>query len=123
MHTINSTGSWVGVGKFSSAIFNRITTLCINALLMQLRTIANGTLTNIAEEFHVTENKREVIKELCRIVAYYHLVEAIDNGSGIYSKLTVNADDALKYWVSFLLYFLLLATYIDIDTKLICGEH
>ena len=102
MHKINCTGSWVGVGKLFSAIFNRITTL-INSLLMQLETIAERNLTIMAEEFHVTENKREVVKELCRIVAYYHLVEAIDNSSDIYSKLRKNALDALTYWVSLLL--------------------
>ena len=73
---------------------------------MQLQTIAmtyNTTSTTLMEEFHVTENKREVIKELCRIVAYYHLVEAVDNGSPIHSKLRVNANDSLTYWVSLLL--------------------
>ena len=57
----------------------------------------NTTSTTLTEEFHVTENKREVVKELCRIVAYYHLVEAVDNGSPIHSKLRVNANDSLTY--------------------------
>ena len=73
---------------------------------MQLITIAmtyNTTSTTLTEVFHVTENKREVVKELCRIVAYYHLVEAVDNGSPIHSKLRVNANDSLTYWVSLLL--------------------
>ena len=72
---------------------------------MQLQTIAmtyNTTSITLMEEFHVTENKREV-KELCRIVAYYHLVEAVDNGSPIHSKLRLNAIDTLTYWVSLLL--------------------
>jgi len=33
-------------------------------------------------------------------VSYYHLVEAIDNGSDIHSKLRVNAANAVAYWVS-----------------------
>ena len=73
---------------------------------MQLQTIAmtyNTTSITLMEEFHVTENKREVIKELCRIVAYYHLVKAVDNGSPIHSKLRLNAIDTLTYWVSLLL--------------------
>ena len=70
---------------------------------MQLRTIATHNLTSIAQEFHVTENKREVVKELCRIVAYYHLVEAVDNGSDIHSNLRDNANHALAYWVRLLL--------------------
>ena len=67
---------------------------------MQLQAIANSTLTNITDEFHVEESNSCVIKELCRIVAYYHLVEAVDNGSAIHSSLSVNANDALTYWVS-----------------------
>ena len=69
---------------------------------MQLQTIAERNLTSIAQEFHVPENKRNVIMELCRIVAYYHLVEAVDNGSAIHSNLRMNANDALTYWVSLL---------------------
>ena len=72
---------------------------------MQLQTIAmtyNTTSITLMEEFHVTENKREV-KELCRIVAYYQLVKAVDNGSPIHSKLRLNAIDTLTYWVSLLL--------------------
>lgn len=67
---------------------------------MQLQIIANGTLTNITDEFYVSKNKSNVTLELCRIVAYYHLVDAIDNGSDIHSSLSKNADDALEYWVS-----------------------
>ena len=52
-------------------------------------------LTSITEDLHVTMNKVEVIKELRRIVAYYHLVEAVDNGSIIHSKLQRNANDVL----------------------------
>ena len=33
-------------------------------------------------------------------MSYYHLVEAIDNGSDIHSKLRVNAANAVTYWVS-----------------------
>ena len=47
---------------------------------------------------HVEKNNSCVIRELCHIVAYYHLVEAVDNGSDIHSKLRVNANDALTYW-------------------------
>ena len=60
-------------------------------------------LTNITEEFNVIENNTEVIKELCRIVAYYYLVEAVDDGSIIHSKLEQNAHDVLRYWVSLIL--------------------
>ena len=67
---------------------------------MQLQTIANGTLTNITDEFYVSEDNSNVPLELCRIVSYYHLVEAIDNGSDIHSKLRVNAANAVAYWVS-----------------------
>ena len=67
---------------------------------MQLQAIANSTLTNITDEFHVEESNSDVILELCRIVAYYHLVEAVDNGSDIHSSLSVNVDNVLTYWVS-----------------------
>lgn len=102
MHKIHCTGSSVVVGKFLSAIFNCITKLFDNILVIQLQTIDEGK-TDITQEFQVTESKTEVIKELCRIVAYYYLVEAVDNGSDIHSKLTVNANDALTYWVRLLL--------------------
>ena len=68
---------------------------------MQLETIFHNK-TSITDEFQVPENKTEVVMELCRIVAYYHLVEAVDNGSDIHSNLRVNANDALTYWVSLL---------------------
>ena len=84
---------------------------------MQLQAIANGTLTNITDEFHVPENKTEVIKELCRIVAYHHLVEAVDNGSAIHSSLNMNADDAVTYWVSLLLLPTLIHTPLYIHTN------
>ena len=70
---------------------------------MQRIAIANSTLTNITDEFHVPENKTLVVKELCRIVAYYQLVEAVDNGSDIHYSLNKNANDALTYWVCLLL--------------------
>ena len=68
---------------------------------MQLQTISHNK-TSITEEFQVPDDKTGVVKELCRIVAYYHLVEAVDNGSAIHSKLTQNANDVLTYWVSVL---------------------
>ena len=79
---------------------------------MQLQAIANSTLPNITDEFQVPENKTEVVMELCRIVAYYHLVEAVDNGSAIHSKLTQNANDVLTYWVSLPLLSTLIHIYI-----------
>ena len=63
----------------------------------------NTTNTTLTQEFHVTENKTEVVWELCRIVAYYYLVEAVDNGSDIHSNLRDNANHALTYWVRLLL--------------------
>ena len=41
------------------------------------------------------------MQRLCRIVAYYYLVEAIDNDSNIHYYMKQNAMDALIYWVSF----------------------
>ena len=51
----------------------------------------------------MSQRTKEKSSRNCHIVAYYHLVEAVDNGSDIHSKLTENADHALKYWVSLLL--------------------
>ena len=82
---------------------------------MQLETIFHNK-TSITDEFRVTENKREVVKELCRIVAYYHLVEAVDNGSDIHSKLRENANAALTYWVS----LLLLPNTVSCNYQLMC---
>ena len=56
-------------------------------------------LTNITKEFNVIENNTEVIKELCCIAAYYHLVRAVDNSSIIHSKLEQIAHDVLTYWL------------------------
>ena len=53
---------------------------------MRLQAILQRHL--ITDEFHVEKNNSCVIKELCCIVAYYHLVEAVDNGSDIHSKLS-----------------------------------
>ena len=41
-----------------------------------------------------------VTTELCRFVAYYHRVEAVDNGSNIHYYLKQNALYAVAYWVS-----------------------
>ena len=54
-------------------------------------------------EFNITEYQilnNNVTKELCRFVAYYHQVEAVDNGSNIHYYLKQNALDAVAYWVS-----------------------
>ena len=57
--------------------------------------------TSVEAEFHVTVSSREDLQRLCRIVAYYYLVEAIDNDSNIYYYMKQNAMDALAYWVNF----------------------
>ena len=57
--------------------------------------------TTVEAEFNVTVSDGEDMQRLCRIVAYYYLVEAIDNGSSIYYYMKQNALDALTYWVSF----------------------
>ena len=67
---------------------------------IQLQAIAMHNLTNI----NVIENKTEVIKELCCIAAYYHLVRAVHNSSIIHSKSEQNAHDVLTYWVSLILF-------------------
>ena len=61
-------------------------------------------LTNITKEFNVIENNTEVIKELCCIAAYYHLMRAVDNSSIIHSKLEQNAHDVLTYWIGLILF-------------------
>ena len=71
--------------------------------------------TTVEEEFNVTVNYTETadIQRLCRIVAYYYFVEAIDNDSNIYYYMKQNAMDALAYWVSSTSYILLsLCSYI-----------
>ena len=57
--------------------------------------------TSIEAEFNVTVSSCEDMQRLCRMVAYYYLVEAIDNDSNIYYYMKQNARDALAYWVSF----------------------
>ena len=57
--------------------------------------------TSVKAEFNVTVSSHEDMQRLCRIVAYYYLVEAIDNDSNIYYYMKQNARDALAYWVSF----------------------
>ena len=61
--------------------------------------------TTVEAEFNVTVNSGEDMQRLCRIVAYYYLVEAIDNDSNIYYYMKQNAMDALAYWVSFKISF------------------
>ena len=56
--------------------------------------------STVEAEFNVTVNSGEDMQRLCRIVAYYYLVEAIDNESNIYYYTKQNALDALTYWVS-----------------------
>ena len=46
-------------------------------------------------------NSGEDMQRLCHIVAYYYLVEAIDNDSNIHYYMKQNAMDALAYWVGF----------------------
>ena len=57
--------------------------------------------TTVEAEFNVTVNSGEDMQRLCRIVAYYYLVESIDNDSNIYYYMKQNALDALAYWVRF----------------------
>ena len=57
--------------------------------------------TTVEDEFNVTVNSSEDMQRLCRIVAYYYLVDANDNDSNIYYYMKQNAMDALAYWVSF----------------------
>ena len=70
---------------------------------MQIQAISNEfNGTEIEEEFNVPEDKVNVAVAMCQIVAYYHLVKAVDNSSNILYYLKQNALDALTYWVSFL---------------------
>ena len=57
--------------------------------------------TSVEAEFSVTVTDGEDMQRLCRIVAYYYVVEAIDNDSNIHYYMKQNALDALAYWVSF----------------------
>ena len=68
---------------------------------MQHEAILILNTTSVEAEFNVTVTNSEDIQRLCRIVAYYYLVESIDNGSNIYYYMKQNAIDALTYWVSF----------------------
>ena len=67
---------------------------------MQHEAILILNSTSVEAEFNVTVNNGEDMQRLCRIVAYYYLVEAIDNESNIYYFMKQNALDALAYWVS-----------------------
>ena len=69
---------------------------------MQHEVILILNSTSVEAEFNVTvNNDGEDMQRLCGIVAYYYLVEAIDNGSNIYYYMKQNAMDALTFWVSF----------------------
>ena len=69
---------------------------------MQHEAILILNTTSVEAEFNVTVNDDgEDMQRLCGIVAYYYLVESIDNGSNIYYYMKQNAIDALTYWVSF----------------------
>ena len=68
---------------------------------MQHEAILILNTTTVEAEFNVTVTDGEDIQRLCRIVAYYYLVEAIDNGSNIHYYMKQNAMDAVAYWVSF----------------------
>ena len=57
----------------------------------------------IEEEFNIPPDKVNVTLVMCQVVALYHLVKAVDNGSKIQYYLKQNALDALVYWVSFIL--------------------
>ena len=63
--------------------------------------------TTVEEEFNVTVTDGEDMRRLCRIVANYYLVEAIDNDSNIYYYMKQNAMDAVAYWVCLTSCFLL----------------
>ena len=67
---------------------------------MQHEAILILNSTTVEAEFNVTVTSGEDMQRLCRIVAYYYLVEAIDNDSNIYYYMKQNAMDALAYWVS-----------------------
>ena len=68
---------------------------------MNINSIQTSTEV-IEEEFNITADNVNVVVAMCRLVAYYHLVEAVDNGSNIYYYVKQNALDALAYWVSLL---------------------
>ena len=46
-------------------------TISIHTLHIELRAITTHSLTNIRQKFRVTEDKIEIIKQLCCVVAYY----------------------------------------------------
>ena len=70
---------------------------------MQTAFIEEQSSSTIEMEFNVTERHVNDIVAMCRIVAYYNLVEAVDNGSNIHYYLKQNALDAVAYLVSLLL--------------------
>ena len=53
--------------------------------------------TIIEAVFNVTVNNGEDMRRLCRITAYYYLVEAINNDSNIHYNIKQNDMDALAY--------------------------
>ena len=53
--------------------------------------------TTVEAEFNVTVTSSEDMQRLCRIVAYYYFVEAIDNDSNIYYYMKQNAMNALVF--------------------------
>ena len=70
---------------------------------MQHEAILILNRTTVEAEFNVTVNGGEDMQRLCRIVAYYYLVEAIDNNSNVYYYMKQNAMDAVAYWISFII--------------------
>ena len=69
---------------------------------MQTAFIEVQSNSTIEMEFNVTEDHVNDTVAMCRIVAYYNLVEAVDNGSNIHYYLKQNALDAVAYLVSLL---------------------
>ena len=69
---------------------------------MQTAFIEVESNSTIEMEFNVTEDYVNDTIAMCQIVAYYHLVEAVDNGSNIHYYLKQNALDAVRYLVSLL---------------------
>lgn len=53
----------------------------------QISTIRQGHAEVIQEEFTVPADKVNGTVAMCQIVAYYHLVKAVDNSSNIYYYL------------------------------------
>lgn len=77
---------------------NYIFCVCMQTAFIEEQS-SNST---IEMEFNVTEDHVNDTVAMCRIVAYYNLVEAVDNGSNIHYYLKQNALDAVAYLVSLL---------------------